>query len=189
MADLTSFDTTWIPDVLTNPTIRVSMQLSDRPDQENYYALQVLRIQKHYDWQTNRFTDSIVTLRYPVELIGKADGELELDFLDVNRDVYLDNKLFFSDQFFNGKNFNMSFDIIKNSIGRMPDTVLFRVNVQQVDKSYYDYAVSYQKYFSARNNPFTEPVQVYSNVTDGFGLFSAYNGARKEFVVDWTRRH
>jgi len=186
MADLTSFDTLWIPNMVTNPTIRVSMQLSDPPDQENYYALNVLRIQRYYDGQTNRFTDSIVAYGYPAKLNGKADGELELDFLDVNRDVYLDGKLFFSDQFFDGKIFHMSFDILKNSIGRMADTVLFRVNVQQVDKSYYDYAVSYQKYFSARNNPFTEPVQVYSNVTDGYGLFSAYNCARKEFVVDWT---
>jgi hypothetical protein len=67
------------------------------------------------------------------------------------------------------------------------DTVEVWIDLQQVDKSYYLYAVSEQKYQQTRNNPFTEPVQVYSNVKNGFGLFSAYNGTRKEFIVDWTR--
>lgn len=185
---LNSFDTARITTINGTAAIRVSFQITDPTGQDNYYALQVTGTQQHYyDFQEWKFIDSVKMYYYTPKLNGKADDFLNLDFLDINRDVYLDHKLFFSDQLFNGKVFDISFEVPKGNPRQMADTVLFRVDLCQVDKSYYQYAVSTQKYQSSNGDPFSEPVQVYSNVKNGFGLFSAYNGIRKEFIVDWTR--
>jgi len=183
-----SFDTARITMINGTAAVRVSFQITDQAGQDNYYALQVTGTQQHYyDFWEQKFIDSVTTHIYTPKLNGKADDFLNLDFLDINRDVYLDHKLFFSDQLFNGKVFDISFEIPKRNRWEMADTVLFRVDLCQVDKSYYQFAVSAQKYNSSNGDPFSEPVQVYSNVKNGFGLFSAYNGIRKEFIVDWTR--
>jgi len=185
MISLTSFDTTRLAPVARQKAMQVTMEFTDPADQENYYALGVSFLEKAYDHQHNSFTDSLVSYGYYPQLNGKADGLMQIDFLDVNRDIYIDGKLFFNDRLINGKTFNLSFDIISGFW--MADTILLRIDIQQVDKCYYDYAMSMAKYERTRGDPFVEPVQVYSNVKNGFGLVSAFNGIRKEFYVDWTQ--
>lgn len=184
---LTVFDTTRIIRNDGTSAIRIMLQISDPLEQENFYALQVNGIQQYYYDFFDKRIDSIRVHNISPKLNGKTDGFLELDFLDINKDVYLDHKLFFSDHLFNGKIFDMNFEIPKSLWYRMADTVLFTVALQQVDKSYYQYAVSLQEYYTTLGNPFMEPIQVYSNVKNGCGLFSAYNGVQRDFVVDWTQ--
>lgn len=182
-----SFDTTRI--MLDNgvESIRVSMQITDPAEQENYYSLRVTGTHNYYDYFRREYTDSIVTYPYYPQLNGKVDDVLDLDFLDVNKDVYLDQEFFLSDRLFNGKVFDMSFSFTADDWAMRADTVQVRIDLRQVDQSYYQYAVSDQKYRQTQGNPFTEPVQVYTNVKDGFGIFSACNGVRKEFVVIWNK--
>jgi hypothetical protein len=187
-AHLTAFDTIMAISENGRAAFRMSLQISDPAVQENFYALQVTGIQRpYYDIFERIWVDSTMTYNCTPRLSGKTDGMLELDFLDANRDVYVDRRLFFSDRLFDGKLFDMKFEVLHDSWGKMADTVLFRVDLYQVDKSYYQYAVSRQKYHHTQNNPFVEPVQVYSNVENGFGLVSAYAVIRKEFWVDWRR--
>lgn len=187
-APLRAIDTTMAITENGRAVFRMSLQINDPAHQENFYALQVTGVQRpYYDIFHRIWVDSTMTYNCNPRLNGKTDGMLELDFLDANRDVYVDRRLFFSDRLFNGKLFELNFEVLHNSWGKMADTVLFRVDLYQVDKSYYQYAVSEQKYRLTQNNPFVEPVQVYSNVDNGFGLVSAYSVIRKEFRVDWSR--
>jgi len=164
----------------------VEIQISDPIGQENYYALQIFGTQKYYDRKQDVFVDSLVRRYYhPKKLNGKSDEFLDVFFLDVNQDVRLDHKLFFSDQMFDGKDFLMKFEFTQNYRTHMPDSILLHVGLQQIDKSYYKYAVSEQKYRNSLNNPFAEPVQVYSNVKEGYGIFTSFNESSREILVDW----
>jgi hypothetical protein len=184
---LDSFDTTRI--LLDNGLegIRVSMRITDPAKEENYYSLKVTGTGKYYDYFRREYTDSIVTYPYFPQLNGKVDDVLDLDFLDVNKDIYLDQEFFLSDRLFEGKVFDMSFSFSSDDWAMRADTVLVKIDFRQVDKSYYQYAVSDQKYRQIQGNPFAEPVQVYTNVKDGFGIFSACNGVRKEFLLIWKK--
>lgn len=166
--------------------VLVEIQISDPIGQENYYALQIFGIQKYYDWKQDVFVDSLVRrYYYPKKLNGKSDELLDVSFLDVNKDIRLDHKLFFSDQMFDGKDFLMKFEFPKSNLNSIPDSFILHVELQQVDPCYYKYAVSEQKYRNSLINPFAEPVQVYSNVKDGYGIFTSFNGSSREFLVDW----
>ncbi|MFA6126311.1 MAG: DUF4249 domain-containing protein [Bacteroidales bacterium] len=188
LVPLTSFDTTMVTTADGKAAVRISFRISDPAGQKNYYALQVSGSQRYfYDPFERKIIDSVGIYNCYPSLYLNSDDILGLDFLDANRDVRIDGKLFFNDQLFNGKAFDISFELPQDSWYKMADTVNFRIDLHQVDKSYYLYAVSQQKYSLSADNPFVEPVQVYSNVTDGFGLFSAYIWIRKEVVVDWTK--
>jgi hypothetical protein len=45
----------------------------------------------------------------------------------------------------------------------------------------YKYKKSYAAYQEARDNPFAEPVLIYTNVKNGYGIFSTY-GVNQEFI-------
>ena len=45
------------------------------------------------------------------------------------------------------------------------------LNIVSVSKKGYDYQKSFSRHQDTQGNPFAEPVQVYSNILDGFGIF------------------
>ncbi len=49
------------------------------------------------------------------------------------------------------------------------------VNVSSCTQAAYNYAWSYSQYQMASGDFFSQPVQVYSNVTNGFGIFAGYS--------------
>jgi hypothetical protein len=187
-----SFDTTHI--ILENGgrAIRISFRFTDPAAQENYYALQVTGLQRYYDHQYQKFLDdSLFAYNYSTRFMARTDGGLFQNFLEVNKEYYLNNlsaqPMVFTDELFNGKTLDVELTYPEDYYIRMDKKVLFRVDLMQVDKSYYQYAVSDTKFREVRNNPFAEPVQVFTNVKNGFGLFSAYNGSHKEFLMDWDK--
>jgi hypothetical protein len=56
-----------------------------------------------------------------------------------------------------------------------------RLELMNISKEYYDYATSLIKSNEANNNPFAEPVPVFSNVKNGLGCFAGYN--KSELVL------
>ena len=65
----------------------------------------------------------------------------------------------------------------------MSDSVMIDIRVDHIDPSYYFYSVSKQKYYQADGNPFAEPVQVYNNIENGFGILSAYSRTSKNYSM------
>ena len=58
-----------------------------------------------------------------------------------------------------------------------------RVGLFQTDISYYNYHTSLRKQ-RENNNPFAEPVLLYSNINGGFGCFGAYNATWQEIILN-----
>ncbi len=165
----------------------VKMQITDPVGQENYYAMKVTAVQRKWDRNLEDFTDEQRINYLHVSLNRGNEAAIDNIFLDINSDVYLDRKLFFRDQFFDGKDFDMSFEFNKSYFYKPADTTHFQVELEHIDKSYYLYAISQQKYRNTEDNPFTEPVNLYSNVKEGLGLVSSYSSTRKNFTVIWTK--
>ena len=65
---------------------------------------------------------------------------------------------------------------------RIPDSdKVIRVQLANISKEFYDYQKSLTEHNRTDDNPFAEPVQVYTNVKNGFGCVAGYN--RTEVVV------
>ena len=47
-----------------------------------------------------------------------------------------------------------------------------RIYLHNISKSYYYYRTSLELYQNTSGNPFAQPVQVYSNIENGFGIFA-----------------
>ncbi|MFL2571105.1 MAG: DUF4249 domain-containing protein [Parvicellaceae bacterium] len=88
-----------------------------------------------------------------------------------------DNKAIFTDFLFNGDNkiikTAIKLPIVVNDVAyNLSDLDYLEIRLNNLTKSKYLYKKSYDLYENSSGNPFAQPVQVYSNITNGFGIFA-----------------
>jgi len=99
---------------------------------------------------------------------------LESDDIMLVKNYY--NGLLFNDKIINGKTYNLNFKFedYRYFSGK---TLIFVLESMNAAK--YNYEFSLQKYWDSKENPFSEPVQVYNNIKNGYGIFAAYAASTK----------
>lgn len=91
-------------------------------------------------------------------------------------------EFFFSDNGFNGQTINFTGRQYIWSSGEGDE--FFVVGLKSLSEDLYKYKLSYSKYLDAQGDFFAEPVQVYSNITDGFGIFGGSSTYRDTLWVE-----
>ena len=84
-----------------------------------------------------------------------------------------ENKGIFTDLTFDGQ--SKTIDIAINTYEieeKVEELDFFEIRIFNVTRAAYLYNKSYDLYLNASGNPFAQPIQVYSNVNGGFGLFA-----------------
>jgi hypothetical protein len=122
---------------------------------------------------------------YPTFCVNSADPSVESnsnDLADVN--TCLDNYgIFIRDALFDGqqkdlKLYASAYDMEPQFNG--VDTQYATVELLHVTEAYFRYQKSYKVAQDANDNPFAEPVNVYSNITNGRGIFSIVNTSKTQ---------
>ena len=147
--------------------LEATITFQDPPNISNYYMLEVFVTGMYYDeWEQ----DSI-EIREPLQ-ISCDDINVET----VNRfnfggfeNTYL--YLMLKDQNFDGENYALTFTVI--NYAELKDMDLFgEIRLVNTSEEYFNYLKSFNMYQRTINNPFATPVQVYSNVNNGMGIFA-----------------
>ncbi|MBI2968605.1 MAG: DUF4249 domain-containing protein [Bacteroidetes bacterium] len=141
----------------------VTIEIPDQAAEVNFYAIQIYAEDTFYSsWDDSVWVNSYflnLSTRDPV--LGQTEEYTQM--------------LKFSDELFNGKNYSAIFyfeETDKNSI----DSVF--LYFYSLSSSYYYYSVTKDLYYRTHNNPFSEPVQVYTNIENGLGIFAGRCGSR-----------
>jgi hypothetical protein len=137
---------------------QVSFQFTDDEQVNNFYMITVLAV--YTSWGQN--------YSYPL-YIATSDPKFGSDYADESSE-----KLLFSDLLFNGE--TTTFDITLNDLSDMSYLIL---NLYSCSEEYYLYNKSYQTAIEAEGNPFAQPVQVYSNINNGHGIFGGFQVSSK----------
>lgn len=153
----------------TQDRFSLKFTIEDDPNTNNYYSIEILKtIITEYETSPGVF--KIDTITQPSWICTN----------DINAETNSDptgetcqEKLFFNDAGFNGSNyqFHISTDIYQSS--------QLIVIVKSINEELFKYRKSLQLYGETNGNPFGEPVQVYSNIENGIGIFSGYSEATK----------
>jgi hypothetical protein len=137
------------------------------------------------------FNDNVATSDYYLLRIKNAHGDylycITTNDRDVEKLVYEDplypedclqsNRLLLEDVNFNG---NVKTVILYAQAGELnpvntPGGVLrATVELLHINRDYYKFIKSLNSYENATDNPFAEPVNLHSNVKNGYGLFTTY---------------
>lgn len=158
--------TTTIPNAVTATNAAVNEAVSvdqdvyrltfdiDDPSGDNYYIVYVVQEYWPGEYQTQSFTST------------------EPTFLGGSGDNYFWNGAAFRDDSFDGqiKKFTLDLDYF-NGEPDFPTSVL----LVSATEEFFNYFVTYEAYQSTTGDPFAQPVQIYSNVENGLGIFAGLN--------------
>lgn len=172
-----------------NNGVDIQIRFQDNPDEKNYYQID-LRVKAYWvdsnfleEWgiegeiedKENGFTyynswaNSIDTI---IDSVAYFSDEFELWFTEdeLNTNPSLEHVNYshyiLKDDLFNGQ----SFSIEKQGFSSTVDSAELIVRFYKITEEIYLYYKSYQLYQETRDNPFAEPVQLYSNLENGFGV-------------------
>ena len=148
----------------------LKLTLTDPAGEENYYLVQVY---------THVYSHG---MSYPVGCLRTTDKDLEqLGYSDPmdSENCYESDKLLLRDVHFNGGQKVLTMYVESSLLDNYIDPTTGRthrpyVNVIRITKEHFKFMKSFSLYWNTEDNPFAEPVNVFTNVNNGYGIFSAY---------------
>lgn len=163
--------------------INFHIKFTDSPSERNYYRL-VVR-------ETNGFIGSWgyggdegayyrVRIDHAISLLGSIHVIIN-PHGNYKEDSFLapaPNRFFvFNDDLFNGTDATVSAYIKKYKPPRfdLKEFNLYKIELHTISKEYYLYEKSFRQFDHKYDDPFAEPVQVFSNIENGYGVFAAYS--------------
>jgi hypothetical protein len=147
-------------DIDGNPQDEVKLSFTDNGSTEDYY---LVRIYNSY----HDILYCVITNDKDVEKLVYEDPFYPDDCLQSNR-------LLLSDKNFNGTNKTLIFYTEAGELEPTPGSGKAWVELLHVNKEYYTYIKSLNTRENADDNPFAEPVNLYTNVKNGYGMFTTY---------------
>jgi hypothetical protein len=148
--------------------IDVTITLSDPADVQNWYRLMVF-YRHHGEGEVEEW--------YNVPGFKTDDEAIVVenqDFIDIGDGATFLETAYFSDDRITPNNHRLEIQI-PGPFTDGSERIDLVVSMDGVSKQFFDYATSYRVQQEVGDNPFTEPVQVTTNVKNGFGIFAGLN--------------
>lgn len=143
------------------PHYEIQLTFTDPPG-EDHYSL-AIDYQDAYSESYTCFSSSD-----PAFLV---DGNYDFGGEDENGTVTLCNEAYFTDISFQGTKKTITVNLLELPTDFILDAK-FIFRLRHLSSDYYDYLVSSSLQYDNNGNPFSEPVTVFSNIQNGFGVFA-----------------
>lgn len=156
--------------------IEFTINFTDPANQENYYLLQTKAlVPSDWDYYGNptNFTQQ--------SLAFQSDDNIVETNLSYGEGGVGGEGIVFSDNLINGQTYPLKINI--GFWNFYSDTNKVYIYLSSISKEFYMYLKSYNANIENRNNPFAEPVQVFENVNDGYGIFAGYSSFVDSMLV------
>ena len=144
----------------------IKLEIQDPPGETNYYQIRMFAF-----FRSEQYEGSFSTQDPSIIADNAADEPFNESFYTAP---------FFKDTLFDGQTHAIELSGNYNAPGR----TRLRVQVLHVSETYYEHLRSAKSHESTLDNPFAEPVSVYSNVENGYGIFAGYSSQTFELVLE-----
>ena len=168
---INNVDTLKVEDPINGDRLQISMNFDDPENTQNYYLIETYSVNEYLVIKNSDTTE--------YELDTTKQYMVLTDEVFQNGGSPWREQGLFNDLLFNGQNKTLELEIPYEDISEIGigyewsyKTKSARVYLHNISKSYYYYRTSLELYQSASGNPFAQPVQVYSNIENGFGVFA-----------------
>ena len=146
---------------------KISFQ--DPPGEENFYALEVMVETVNNDNETFKHSLGLVSLL-----------KEKVDFTESK--YVFQNELYLSDASFDGQLHTYEFALHWHQVTEY--TLGYTVFLKHITKAHFEYATTARlQEAETKDNPFSLPVQVQTNVKNGLGIFAGYNMSTKSIKL------
>lgn len=139
------------------------LNFSDPEGIENFYFLE-LKVNDSYSYYDDITQEEVFVENYFYVNIDSNDPA-------ANAVYNYESGLIIADEYFDGKDYTFYFHTTDSWYGS-DQLKKFYVKFHSISKEYYYYLKSFEQHKDALYDPFAEPVQVYSNIENGFGIMA-----------------
>ena len=151
-----------------NDLARLSFDISDRPDEVDYFSLELKYMGTDSIAHSACFqSDDPVFLRR---------GEMQ----EPGNSRWFCNEFYFDDHYMTSHPYRVTIYLIESEF-QLAEEVILRLRTHEM--SSYLYRTSLENQMAVYGNPFAEPVLVYSNIENGLGIFSG--SSTSESRIRW----
>ena len=168
---INSVDTSTIIDPINGNRLQIRMNFDDPENTQNYYLIETYSVNEYLVIKNSDTTE--------YELDTTKQFMVLTDEVFQNGGSPWREQGLFNDLLFNGQNKTLELEIPNDSWSGSEDgydwsyqTLTLRLYLHNITLSYYYYRTSLELFQNASGNPFAQPVQVFSNVENGFGVFA-----------------
>lgn len=164
----------------------MKIKFKDNPSVKNYYNIQIF---------AEQYRISFDSLGQPIK--DTANSEIIPYSFESNDIIFGEHQnwfgnegAIFTDEIFASKGeyqlsifaniyiYQYDFSSGHSSVTKSESNVSkFYIHLKSVSESYYKYVASYQNWRQSNGDPFSQPVQVYNNISNGYGIFAGYSSA------------
>jgi hypothetical protein len=157
--DSSLFYDPWLQKSIGNMTASITISVDDPAKQDNYYLLYMYYI------------DSSEYAVYKTKIYSYETNNPAVD-------KKYDNGLLFTDYLFDGKKYEITFKIDDWSFysGKKYYFVL-----ESMSRARFYYEKSTRLYYNMQYDPFSEPIQIFNNIENGYGIFAGFSNSVKVY--------
>ena len=157
--------------------ILLTVSIQKRTEEKEYFNLRVIGISEAIEPEFQYNDDSTYVSFSSIDFALSEDGIEE----------YYQDRAYFDDALFDGGTYDLDIAIPYSSGFRVEgEKRRYYIQFLTLSEDLYFYEVSADRQRSTDQDPFTEPVDVYSNISSGFGIFAGYHAQVVRVPVDIT---
>jgi len=149
---------------------KINITFQDGPE-DDYYMIRLAATfwELEYDPLTGQ-KDSVL-VRFPLYFFSQSPAVENGSGNDPQPSIT------FKDDLFNGSQYTIDLLVEEYLFTEEKESLeAIQISTSKISAEFYWYETSYQAYLSSRDNKFfTQPVQVYTNIENGLGIFAGYN--------------
>lgn len=168
----------------------IELEIQDPPGEANYYQISMYQVSTGRGiWRY----EGILSTKDPSI---RADNGV--DESSVEGESFSGEAPYFKDTLFDGRTHELELtyggvSVLREDIarreevaedGQEPSNLKTYLQVLYISAAYYEYLKTARLHDYTRDNPFAEPLSVYSNVENGYGIFAGYSSQTFELVLE-----
>ncbi len=160
--------------------LSIELEIQDPPGEANYYQISLFRVYEGREEGEAR--DFIPAFRREENFSTKDPSILADNSVDgspFEEGGFEGKAPYFRDTLFDGSTHEIE---LSTDFAGGPDFSEIRLQVLYISEAYYEYLKTARLHHDTLDNPFAEPLNVYSNVENGYGIFAGYSSQTFELA-------
>ena len=153
--------------------VSLKLEIEDPPGEENYYQVSLYRV--FAGRGASRIEFSISTKDPSITADNNVGGS------PVEEGGFEGNAPYFRDTLFDGRTHEIE---LSRDFDRRDDLSGIHLQVLYISEAYYQYLKTARLHDDTQDNPFAEPLNVYGNVENGYGIFAGYSSRTFELTPE-----
>ena len=161
----------------------IELEIQDPPGEANYYQISLFRVYQGRD-EEDEARDFIPAFRREESFSTRDPSILADNSVDESpfeEGDFEGRAPYFRDTLFDGKTHEIE---LSTDFDGDPDFSEIRLQVLHISEAFYEYLKTARLHHDTLDNPFAEPLNVYGNVENGYGIFAGYSSRTFELASE-----